>query len=689
MRYSGTALHPEAHQELPAVFVHRRLNVLALHTGSRPWTNEPLTFVVPGQVGEYYAPTERWAAYVDQATGFGVGVYSPVSDQLVAYRIGPEGSTARSDVSYMAPLVTARIQPNTEFSYDVYLAAGRVDEMRGWFADIAGSMQAAADAAPYIRAVEPPPADAAARVPSVRRDFLMDGTAARSEGRSGDGSVSFIGSLPTPAALVVDSHLASPTPTRVKVGQKPADLKPKARRAPPLVKPWAASPGQPGGSSSTKDKGAANKGSSSSSSDKDKGTKGSKAAAAAPPKPPTKPPTKPPPKAPAPAVAGKEASKSPHAAAVGVAAVGVAAATQPAATQPAAKRARTRHIAGASRSSRHDAAAAAAGHRSGPRDPSEPGGRPHADVVILTPSSAPKLAHASVHPALLQGSAGLDLPHSSTSKQVAAAQATAAAAATPTAAGAHQQPKPAAEEREAVVHQQPVQDPEVVKRGLAVQPAAPELHQHQQPASQEAQYSRAQASADSRVQQQQQHQQEQEGDAFEAAASRAVAAARGRPQYPQGRRSQHMQPRVTVQQTAHVQLGTQQPQQHGMQRHGHDHHHDRHQQQQARVEIASARSADEDASEQQRQQQRLAQLFSAFSTAATTLINKASSSEAFAAASHATGGRNSSGTAAAAGSVDVASALAGASATLSKALAAGKWDWGQVLSNVFQSLRSR
>jgi hypothetical protein len=36
MRYTGSAAHPAHHQELPAVFVNRRLSVLALYTGDDP-----------------------------------------------------------------------------------------------------------------------------------------------------------------------------------------------------------------------------------------------------------------------------------------------------------------------------------------------------------------------------------------------------------------------------------------------------------------------------------------------------------------------------------------------------------------------------------------------------------------------------------------------------------------------------
>lgn len=143
MRYTGNAGHPERHQEVPAVFVDRRLNALAIYSGSAPWTGGQLSFLMPGQVNEYFKIPEKWAAYVDTKSGFGVGVYTPVAEQLVAYRVGGENSSARSDCSYFAPLVTAAIQPQSEFSYDTYIAIGRVDEMRQWFAALAAATEPA------------------------------------------------------------------------------------------------------------------------------------------------------------------------------------------------------------------------------------------------------------------------------------------------------------------------------------------------------------------------------------------------------------------------------------------------------------------------------------------------------------------------------------------------------------------
>jgi hypothetical protein len=51
-------------------------------------------------------------------------------------RVGPDNSTARSDTSYLAPLTQFAITPNLTYTYDVYIAAGRLDQIRATFARI-------------------------------------------------------------------------------------------------------------------------------------------------------------------------------------------------------------------------------------------------------------------------------------------------------------------------------------------------------------------------------------------------------------------------------------------------------------------------------------------------------------------------------------------------------------------------
>ena len=140
MAYYGPSEQPPRTQETPAFFVDRRLAVLAFYEGSAPWTgDQKLRFTMPGEKNTYFTPTERWAAYVDPKTGAGIGVFTPVSSGLVAYRVGPDGSTRVSDTSYFALTTRFSIQPATQFAYQTYVAVGRLADIRRTFARIAAA----------------------------------------------------------------------------------------------------------------------------------------------------------------------------------------------------------------------------------------------------------------------------------------------------------------------------------------------------------------------------------------------------------------------------------------------------------------------------------------------------------------------------------------------------------------------
>lgn len=62
LSYSGQFDHPVNTQEVPAFFVDRRLTVLALYTGDKPWTGDELTLVMPGGTNEVrLRQTDTWA----------------------------------------------------------------------------------------------------------------------------------------------------------------------------------------------------------------------------------------------------------------------------------------------------------------------------------------------------------------------------------------------------------------------------------------------------------------------------------------------------------------------------------------------------------------------------------------------------------------------------------------------------
>jgi hypothetical protein len=132
--YSGGTDHPPVHQELPAVFVDADLPNLTFYGGAAPWTGAPVTRRVPGWPNERVQTTEPWAAYVDEE-GWGIGVCTPGSYDLTTYRFKGDGKTGPkgSACSYFAPIRTMAIQPGWEFKYEIFLAIGTVEELRGTF----------------------------------------------------------------------------------------------------------------------------------------------------------------------------------------------------------------------------------------------------------------------------------------------------------------------------------------------------------------------------------------------------------------------------------------------------------------------------------------------------------------------------------------------------------------------------
>eukprot|EP00877_Chromochloris_zofingiensis_P012272 jgi/Chrzof1/7299/Cz02g18100.t1 len=140
MYYNGSVPHPYRVHEVPAVFANRQLGVLAVYNGSAPWTGGALTYLFPGSANINYWPSEPWAAYVDQESGFGIGLFVPICQGVTAYRIGPDNSNFIGDCSYFAPTYRMAIKPGTNFTYDAYITTGRVDKMRETFTRLAGEL---------------------------------------------------------------------------------------------------------------------------------------------------------------------------------------------------------------------------------------------------------------------------------------------------------------------------------------------------------------------------------------------------------------------------------------------------------------------------------------------------------------------------------------------------------------------
>jgi hypothetical protein len=144
--YNGNITHPVLDQEVPAVFVRRPFSVLSSYEGDKPWTNDlNVTYTFPGGSNAYGKFTENWVAWLDPATGTGIGVYQPQATFFTAYRVPAtiEASDMPWHTSYSALLVRAQFYPGMPvFEYTAYIAVGRLSVIRATFARIHASLAA-------------------------------------------------------------------------------------------------------------------------------------------------------------------------------------------------------------------------------------------------------------------------------------------------------------------------------------------------------------------------------------------------------------------------------------------------------------------------------------------------------------------------------------------------------------------
>ena len=131
MTYSGTETHPKRHHEIPAVFTISQLPNLVYYEGDKPWTNAEIKRTQPGWPNQGHAINENWAAFVGD-DNFGMGAYVPVANSITCYRYVVKDN-ADASCSYFAPLTEFAITPGTVFEYDLYLAVGKIDEIRAAF----------------------------------------------------------------------------------------------------------------------------------------------------------------------------------------------------------------------------------------------------------------------------------------------------------------------------------------------------------------------------------------------------------------------------------------------------------------------------------------------------------------------------------------------------------------------------
>ena len=119
-------------QELPAVYPTSSLPEVVSYTGDQPFTGEP-TSAIPDDPASFWSAwntPESWGACVN-ASGFGVGVYTPGRTRFIGGLYGsPGGGSRASSTCYLSPLEVAPLDKTSTFEYDYWLTVGTLDQIR-------------------------------------------------------------------------------------------------------------------------------------------------------------------------------------------------------------------------------------------------------------------------------------------------------------------------------------------------------------------------------------------------------------------------------------------------------------------------------------------------------------------------------------------------------------------------------
>lgn len=136
--------HPPAHQELPAFYTISHLDKFSFYDGSYPWRNDYLTEKkdLPfwgGNPDCYFnvkeGNTETWCAWTNSTSDYGIGLYTPGVEILLAGRFNYNGSKdpANGATNYVAPLKTFKLPNFESFEYSYLIASGTTDVIRAKF----------------------------------------------------------------------------------------------------------------------------------------------------------------------------------------------------------------------------------------------------------------------------------------------------------------------------------------------------------------------------------------------------------------------------------------------------------------------------------------------------------------------------------------------------------------------------
>ncbi len=137
--------HRVASQELPAFYTVSYLDEFTWYNGSKPWTDASLSteknlpFWGDNQHDctfyQKYSNTETWCAWTNASANYGIGLFVPNTDVLLAGRHAYNGSkdSLNNACNYVAPVNNIELKSFQPIEYSYLIACGSLSEIRGVF----------------------------------------------------------------------------------------------------------------------------------------------------------------------------------------------------------------------------------------------------------------------------------------------------------------------------------------------------------------------------------------------------------------------------------------------------------------------------------------------------------------------------------------------------------------------------
>lgn len=139
--------HRYANQELPAFYTLSYFNEFTYYAGSKPWQDQPLftrdDLNFWGDAAYHddcvfkirNSNTETWCAWTNGMVDYGIGIYVPNVDVLLAGRHAYNGSkdSYNGATNYVAPLCTLKIVSYEPIEYSYMMTTGSLEQIRGIF----------------------------------------------------------------------------------------------------------------------------------------------------------------------------------------------------------------------------------------------------------------------------------------------------------------------------------------------------------------------------------------------------------------------------------------------------------------------------------------------------------------------------------------------------------------------------